>query len=142
MALVRRSRMEQESRKISKDAPNADRPLRQGTGHEKASGKAGHGRNHPLYSVLDPYYSNVALLGVLLDEVQEALPIGDGGKDGLFVIATLGEVEPVARRGEAKSAGLIVPSMHSGFRRRIISLIFEKNARWSLKIRTTMAVSQ
>ena len=79
MALVRRSRMEQESRKISKDAPNADRPLRQGTGHEKASGKAG--RNHPLDSVLDPDYSNVALLGVLLDEVKEALPIGVGGKD-------------------------------------------------------------
>ena len=49
-------------------------------------------------------HSNVALLGVLLDEVQEVLPIGVGGKDGLFVIATLGEVEPVARRGEAKSA--------------------------------------
>ena len=91
MALVRRSRMEQESRKISKDAPNADRPLRQGTGHDKASGKAGHGRNHPLDSVLDPYYSNVALLAVLLDEVKEALPIGVGGKDGLSVIAALGE---------------------------------------------------
>ena len=37
----------------------------------------------------DPH---VALLGVLLDEVQEVLPIGVGGKDGLFVIAALGEV--------------------------------------------------
>ena len=44
-------------------------------------------------------------VGVLLDEVQEVLPIGVGGKDGLFVIAALGEVEPVTRRGEAKSAG-------------------------------------
>ena len=46
-----------------------------------------------------------ALLGVLLDEVQEVLPIGVGGKDGLFVVAALGEVEPVTRRGEAKAAG-------------------------------------
>ena len=52
---------------------------------------------------------DVALLGVLLDQVQEALPIGVGGEDGLFVIAALGEVEPVTRRGEAKSAGRIVP---------------------------------
>ena len=84
---------------------------------------------------------DVALLGVLLDEVQEALPIGVGGKDRLFIVAALGEVEPVTRRGEAKSAGLIVPSMYSGFRRQKISLIFEKNARRSLKIRTTMAAS-
>ena len=49
--------------------------------------------------------ADVALLGVLLDQVQEVLPIGVGGKDGLFVIAALGEVEPVTRRGEAKSAG-------------------------------------
>ena len=92
-------------------------------------------------SVLDPDYSNVALLGVLLDQVQEVLPIGTGGKDGLFVIAALGEVEPVTRRGEAKSAGHFVPPSYSGFRRRKISLIFEKNARQSLKIRTTMAAS-
>ena len=39
-------------------------------------------------------HPDVALLGVLLDEVQEVLPIGVGGKDGLFVIAALGEVEP------------------------------------------------
>ena len=67
--------------------------------------------------------------------------IGVGGKDGLFVVAALGEVEPVTRRGEAKSAGHFVPPSYSGFRRRKISLIFEKNARWSLKIRTTMAAS-
>ena len=48
---------------------------------------------------------DVALLGVLLDEGQEVLPIGVGGKDRLFVVAALGEVEPVTRRGEAQSAG-------------------------------------
>ena len=48
---------------------------------------------------------DVALLGVLLDEVQEVLPIGVGGNDGLFVIAALGEVELVTKRGEAQSAG-------------------------------------
>ena len=54
---------------------------------------------------------DVALLGVLLDQVQEALPISVGGKDGLFVVAPLGEVEPVTRRGEAKSAGHLCSSV-------------------------------
>ena len=58
---------------------------------------------------------DVALLGGLLDQVQEALPSGVGGKDGLFVVAALGEVEPVTRRGEAKSARHFVPPMYSGF---------------------------
>ena len=81
---------------------------------------------------------DVALLGALLDQVQEALPISVGGEDGLFVIGTLGQVEPP---GGAKRSrrGIFVPPSYSGFRRRKISLIFEKNARWSLKIRTTMA---
>ena len=49
--------------------------------------------------------ADVALLGVLLNEVQDVLPISVGGKDGLSVIAALGGAEPVTRRGEAKSAG-------------------------------------
>ena len=79
-------------------------------------------------SVLDPYYSNVALLGVLLDEVKEALLIGVGGKDRLFVIATLGEVEPVAKRGEARSAGLL-------FLQCIVGFGGEKSHLFSIKMR-------
>ena len=46
-----------------------------------------------------------AFLAVRFEEAEEVVAIGVAGKDSLAVVAALGEMEPVAGRGEAISAG-------------------------------------
>ena len=45
-----------------------------------------------------------ALLAAAFEQSQEVLAIRIAGEDGLLVVAALGEVKPVSRRGKAKSA--------------------------------------
>ena len=73
---------------------------------ETASGRQAGGDEMEVIGHDDiPGDADLALGAVGIEEGEEVLAIGVGGEGPLFVVAALGEVQPVAWRGETKPAG-------------------------------------
>ena len=49
--------------------------------------------------------ANAAFLAMRFEEAEEVFAISVAGEDSLAVIAALGQMKPVSRRGESISAG-------------------------------------
>ena len=70
-----------------------------------------------------PMHLYLALIGVVIDLAQEALPVLVAVKDRLSIIPSLRDVQRVVRRRESWFSG---HSLLSVYRRLFLSFIFEK----------------